>query len=308
MTARSSGSSIDCSAPGSEPSSAPGAVEQREQLPRLVVDDRFVDVARAYGGRKVRTEPLGRSRHLEIEAGVGGGSGAVRAVPVRHDDAVEAPLLAEQGAEQRVLAAERAVQPVVRRHQRPGARFAYRRLERYERDLAQCARIDLGADRHALELGVVGDEVLHRAADTGRLHTGDVRDGHARREERVLRVALEVAAGERMPVDVDGRRQQHVRALATRFPTDALSDDVHELGVPRRAERGAARERCRRASRPAFAARAGGSVGDLQRGHTEARYARGVPEVHTGGHRRLLVEGQVADERIDPGVHGGILA
>ena len=82
-------------------------------------------------------------------------------------------------------------------------------------------------------------------ADALRLHAGDVRDGHARRQERVLGVALEVAARERMAMDVDGRREQRVRLLAPRL-------DAEPLARPRARARGSRsrRARCRTGSSP----------------------------------------------------------
>ena len=124
----------------------------------------------------------------------------------------------------------------------------------------------------------------------GRLHAGDVLDGQSRGEERILGVALEVATGERMTMDVDRRCEQHVRALAPGLAADALADGAHELGIPRGAERGAARERRRRATRPALAARAGRPVGHLERRDAEPRHRGRVPEVDPGDHHGLLVE------------------
>ena len=98
-----------------------------------------------------------------------------------------------------------------------------------------------------------------------RLHAGDVRDRDARGQVRILGVALEVAARERVPVDVDRRREQHVRALAPRLVADPAADLLDELGIPRRAERGAARERGRPTPRPPLAACADRAVGHLQR-------------------------------------------
>ena len=88
-----------------------------------------------------------------------------------------------------------------------------------------------------------------------------------------------------------------------------LPDLVHELGVPRRAERGAARERSPTAVPTTVrrARRSGPSV-TFSGGTPRRGTPRSVPEVDAGDHRRLLVEGQLADELIDPGVHGGILA
>ena len=61
-----------------------------------------------------------------------------------------------------------------------------------------------------------------------------------------------------------------------------LPDLVHEVDVPGRAERGAAREVRRRSTRPLLAARAARTVGDLQRRDAEALHARSVPEVDAG--------------------------
>ena len=85
-------------------------------------------------------------------------------------------------------------------------------------------------------------------ADTLRLHAGDVRDRDARREVRVLGVALEVAARERMAVDVDGRREQRVRLLA-------LASRRRAAARPRARARGSTlrRARCRTGSSPTAA-------------------------------------------------------
>ena len=139
-----------------------------------------VDLARAHGVGELRAEPLRRARHLEVEPGVRGGHRAVRPVPVRHDHAVEAPLVAcssaaSSGCSLQYVPCTR-LYAVITDHV---SGLEHRGLERHERDLAQRALVDLGADRHALELGVVRDEVLHRAPDARRLHAADVRDRHA---------------------------------------------------------------------------------------------------------------------------------
>ena len=116
---------------------------------------------------------------------------------------------------------------------------------------------------------------------------------------RVFGVALEVPAGQRMAMDVDGRREQHVRTLAAGLAPDALTDGAHELGAPGGAERGSARKRCRRAARPSLPAHAGRAVGDLERRDAESRHGSRVPEIDSRDHHRLLFDREVAEELAD---------
>jgi len=70
-------------------------------------------------------------------------------------------------------------------------------MEGREVDLPQRPLRHLGADGHALELGVIADEVLDRGGHPSALSALDVGDRHAGREEGILRVALEVAPRQR---------------------------------------------------------------------------------------------------------------
>ena len=93
-------------------------------------------------------------------------AGAVLCVPNQSDitNAVEAPLVAQHVVSSHACSLQYV--PLSRLYADITAHAPasmHRGLERHERDLAQRALVDLGADRHALELGVVGDEVLHRA-------------------------------------------------------------------------------------------------------------------------------------------------
>ena len=80
-------------------------------------------------------------------------------------------------------------------------------------------------------------------ADALRLHAGDVRDRHARREERILGVALEVAARERVRWMLTVGASSTCACLRRASSPSRCPTSCDELGVPRRAERGAARER-----------------------------------------------------------------
>ncbi len=82
-------------------------------------------------------------------------------------------------------------------------------------------------------------------------------------------------------------------SLPIRLPTSSTS-----VGIPRRAERGATRERGGPTARPPLAARADRPVGHLQGGDPQALDRGGVPHVDAGDHRRLLVDGEFAEMRL----------
>ena len=131
-------------------------------------------------------------------------------------------------------------------------------------------------------------------ADALRLHAGDVRHRHARREVRILGVALEVAARERVAVDVHRRREQRVRLLApaprrrAAAPTSCTSSGFHV--APSAVPHGKFADG---RARPLLAPRAARTVGDLQRRDARALDRRAVPQVDARGQRRLLVERQL---------------
>ena len=129
-------------AAGSTPSSAPTRAARRRMRSDLVVDRRLVDRARRAPPRPAR-RPTARSG-----PGMARSSAALPAasvervgVPVGHDDAVEAPLVLEDVAQQRALGHRRAVDAVVGGHHRPRPRVA-RRSPRTApgRARAACAR------------------------------------------------------------------------------------------------------------------------------------------------------------------------
>ncbi len=281
-----------------------GPRDQAKHPAGRVVDGGRVDLARLDRLEQLGTAPGRRAGHLQVEAVVGGGGGALGAVPVGHDDAVEAPLALEDVAEEgAVLAGVDAVDPVVAGHHRPAPDLAHGGLEGRQVDLAQGALVHLGADCVALELGVVAGVVLDRRADALALEAGDVGHRHPRREVGVLGVTLEVAAVERRAVDVDGRRQEHARPLRPRLLAQRPADPLDQGGVPGRGQGDADREAGRRhaaAGEPAAAPRAVGAVGHLDRRDAQARDRRGAPHVGTGQQRHLLLQRQLAQDRRDP--------
>ena len=140
--------------------------------------DRLVDVAprstspashrgeRAASPRCDGGPGISRSRPASSDA-----AGAVRAEPVADHDAVEAPLVAQHAAQQRpVLAAVGAVDAgcscssssARRRHPSTGATAASNGTRYSSRSVRSSTSL---RDRHPLELGVVGDEVLDARRD-----------------------------------------------------------------------------------------------------------------------------------------------
>lgn len=232
-----------------------------------------------------------RPGHLQVQSGAQGLDRAVAPEPVAHDDAVEAPLVAQDlGQQPVVVGAVRAVQPVVGAHDGPHAGPLHRRLERHQVHLAQRALVDLRRHRHPLELGLVADEVLDAGRNTLVLQPGDVGDRHLRRQHRILTVELEVAAADRRAVQVHGRRQQHMGVLRAGLAPESPADLVDEGRVPRGPEGRTTRERRRGRPGPRRPPGTGRSVGHpdgRDRGLVEGG---GVPRVGAGEQRDLLFE------------------
>ena len=74
-----------------------GAVDQLEHPGHRGVEDVLVQLARAYGGddRGVADAEVGR--HLQVQPGGKGGDSVVHRAPVGDDQAVEAPLVPQDG-------------------------------------------------------------------------------------------------------------------------------------------------------------------------------------------------------------------
>ncbi len=154
-----------------------------------------------------------------------------------------------------------AVDPVVGGHDRPRPLLPHDRLERRQVELAQRPLPDPHVDRVALGLGVVRDEVLDRRPHAAGLQPAHVGAADPGGQQRILREALEVAPGERRPVQVHGRREEDVDALAPALPRQQRADPLDQPGVPRRRQRRRRRHVRRHVALvPALAAHAGGPV------------------------------------------------
>jgi hypothetical protein len=213
-----------------------GALDEHEHVADERVDRRLVHPSgldRLLQGRAVHAR---RARHLDRQAAVGRADGLVGAVPVGDDEAVEAPLPAQDLVEEPVVGgAEVATELVVRRHDPPGAGLTDGRLEGAEVQLAQHPFVDDHVDGVALDLGVVGGEVLHGDGDAVGLDGSDGGRPEGGGELGILGEVLEGAPADRGAVEVDRRRQQHVGRLPARFLPEQVADPADQFGIPRRA-------------------------------------------------------------------------
>ncbi len=174
--------------------------------------------------------------HFERHARVDGGSGGVGRAPVGYDEALEAELLLKNVAEKwGAFSQVRAVHQLISGHDVPHAAFLHSGLEGGEIDFVEGALADGFVDAMALELLVVGGEVLEAGDHAFALHAADVGDAHLSGEVGVFAVAFEIAAPERDTVDVDGGSEDHVAAERFDFLRDGLAFLLgEEGGIPAR--------------------------------------------------------------------------
>ena len=275
-------------------------LDQREDALDGGIELGLLDLA--VGERRPQLVPALQRRpgHLDVEPGPQRLDGAVVAEPVADDDAVEAPVTPQHlGQQPLVVGAVGPVEPVVRAHHGAHVALVDGRLEGHQVELAQRALVDLRRDRHALELGLVGDEVLDAAGHAFVLHAAHVGDGEGGRQHRVLAGELEVAAADRGPMQVDRGGQEDVGVLRVGLAAERPSDVPDEAGVPGGAERGAAREGRRRRAGPRRAPHAGRAVGHPHRRHRRVVEAGGVPGIGPSQQRHLLVQREISGSNHD---------
>ena len=202
-----------------------------------------------------------RPRHQQIDPRARRRVRVPRRPPVGHHEPLEAPFVLQHLGEQGAGRHRHAVDPVVGGHDGPRPLLPHDRLERRQVELAQRPLPHPHVDRVALGLRVVRDEVLDGRADAAGLEPAHVGAADPRGQQRILREALEVAPRERRPVQVHGRRQQDVDALAPALPRQQPADPLDQRHVPRRRQRGRRRHVRRHVALvPALAAHARGPV------------------------------------------------
>ena len=123
----------------------PDFLKYREHAPYLGVQLRLLHQPGADRLGQFHAEGAFRSGHLQIQPGMGSVDGLRQSEPIGHDEALEAPLPADDVAQEaRGVGHVRAVDAVVAGHQSQHSRHLDRVLEGKQVELAQGALIDLG--------------------------------------------------------------------------------------------------------------------------------------------------------------------
>ena len=250
------------------------------------------------------------ARFHQVVAGLGGLHGAGLVAPVGHDDALEAPLVAEdRGEEVELLLGVLAVELVVGGHDGPGIGLLHGDLEVLQVDLAEGALADAGVVLVAVRLLVVGGVVLDGSAHAVALDPPDIGRSHLAGEERILGEILEVTSAQRVAVDVHARGEEDVHAIFKHFVTHGFRHLLHHFRIPGARKEGSHRETgavvgvaVTLAGR--LDAQAGGAVGQDGAGNAQAFDGTGVARrtgdlpggtggdaVHHGGPRAAHEQG-----------------
>ena len=126
-----------------------------------------------------------------------------------------------------------AVDEVVACHEILRAAFLHADFEALQIDLAQGALGDAGIVAVAVRLLVVAGEVLRTGGDAVFLDAAHNGRRRASGDERILGEVFEVAAAQRIAVNVHAGRKQHVAALFDHLAADRLVQALNENRVPR---------------------------------------------------------------------------
>ena len=182
-------------------------------------------------------------RHFQIQACIQGGPTVMIGAPVGHDDALEAPFVAQHvGQQPMVLCGMHAVDAVVGAHDGPRLGLLDDVFEGREVDLAQGARADAGIDAQSVGFLIVGGEVLERRAHALGLHAFNNADGFMTGQVRVFGPVFEAATAERVALDIDAGAKNHSHLFLNALLSHRLTNLVNELRIPRAGQAGGRRE------------------------------------------------------------------
>ena len=275
-----------------------GAQKATDGHVEVVLFDPSVVDGRDDGGPQRST----RSGHLEIEAGPQRKVRVGHCEPIGHDETLEAPFTSyEVEQELRSLGQPPPVQAVVGRHEPEGTALTDGDLKGQEIELSQRSLVDDRTDAAPFELRFVPDEVLHRREHACGLHAAHISGGQAPGEKRILRIALEIAPGERVTVQVHRRGQQTAAPAIESLSTDERAEPLGKSRIPRRSDGGPARDARRRRTAHARQGQTTRTVRAIC--HSDLRDAHPLDgnrgeHVVAGSQRGLLVKSQAVDQRV----------
>ena len=156
-----------------------------------------------------------------------------RCPPVRHHDAAESELAAQDRRQKIVLGSRPgSVHGSVRRHDGGRRALAHSDLKPAQVDLPERPLRD---DRIGLVpsvLLVVGTEVLDRTDDSALAHAAQLHDRHLARQEGILGEILEIPSVQRMPVDIHPGAQKRVDTVLAQFHSLPVIELLDKHVVP----------------------------------------------------------------------------
>ena len=186
------------------------------------------------------------ARHLQILPGMNltcRTTGRSLVGPVGHDDAVEAPLLTQDGGQQGVaLLGIFPIQQVIGRHDGPWLRLPHGNLESLEVEFPK--RTLSHHIVHPLTVGLlrICSIMLDGSAHAIALHASHIGSSYLTGNQRVLGVVLEVTAAEWRTVQVHTRCQQHIHAIFQHLIADGSTHLLHQFRIPGAGQRDSYRE------------------------------------------------------------------
>ena len=165
-----------------------------------------------------------------------------RCPPVRHDDAAETELPAQDCGQKVVLRGRPgAVHGAVGRHDRRGRPFADRDLEAPQVDLPECSLRDDALHLHAAVFLIVAAEMLDGAHLHALAHAAQLHDRHFAGEQGVLREILEVSAVQGMSVNVHPGAQQRIDVVLAQLKAQPVIELLDHHVIPGAGQAGARR-------------------------------------------------------------------
>ena len=288
------------------------AVDSGENPLHAGINSLFGKLAFLHGLDNPLVIGFGISGHLEIQAGPDALHPVVHSAPVRDDEALKAPVVA-QHLRQEPLVVRRvgSVDLVVRAHNGPGLGLLDRRLKGREVDFPDGPLVGLRGDAHPAGLLIVQGEMLDGCADMLRLDTLDVGRRHLSGYDRVFGEVLEIAAAEGVPLDIDGRSEHHGQILRLALVSDGLAQLLFKVLVKGSRRRTACRE-ADRLDRLVHAQvvrllvllpESVRAVGNHDGRNAQPLHGLRVPEILPAQERGLLLQGEFRNQLFDVCCH-----